>query len=129
MDGSHGLPPGQPIPVGHEPEHGGAEAHVSLKSYLIGFALAVALTAVPFGLVMAGALPTQTLVPICVGFAVVQMVVHLVFFLHMNTSSSQWWNNAAFVFTLIIVAIVVGGSIWVMYHLNTNMMPGMMPAE
>jgi cytochrome o ubiquinol oxidase operon protein cyoD len=47
----------------------------------------------------------------------------------MNTSSSQGWNNAAFVFTVIIVGILIAGSIWVMYHLNTNMMPGMMPVE
>jgi cytochrome o ubiquinol oxidase operon protein cyoD len=62
----------------------------------------------------------------CIGFAVTQIGVHLVYFLHMNTSSSQSWNMAAFVFTLVVVAIVVAGSLGVMYHLDTNMMPGMM---
>jgi cytochrome o ubiquinol oxidase operon protein cyoD len=36
---------------------------------------------------------------------------------------------AAFVFTIIIVAILVVGSLWVMYHMNANMMPGMMPSD
>jgi cytochrome o ubiquinol oxidase operon protein cyoD len=55
--------------------------------------------------------------------------VHLVCFLHMNTRSSQLWNNAAFAFTVVIVGILVIGSLWIMYHLNMNMMPGMMPVE
>ncbi len=47
----------------------------------------------------------------------------------MNGSSSQGWNLTAFVFTLIVVAILVVGSLWVMYHLNANMMPGVMPSR
>jgi cytochrome o ubiquinol oxidase operon protein cyoD len=96
-------------------------------SYLFGFVLSVVLTAIPFAMVMMHLLPVATLVPVILGVGVVQIVIHLVYFLHMNTSSSQGWNNAAFVFTLIIVGILVVGSIWVMYHLNSNMMPGMMP--
>ena len=60
------------------------------------------------------------------GLGAVQMVVHLVYFLHMNAASSRSWNMAAMVFTLIILGIVIAGSLWVMYHLDVNMMPGMM---
>ena len=80
-------------------------------------------------MVMMHALPVGSLIPVIIGVGIVQIVVHLVYFLHMNTSSSQGWNNAAFIFTVIIVGILVAGSIWVMYHLNANMMPGMAPVE
>jgi cytochrome o ubiquinol oxidase subunit IV len=110
----------------HGPSSGGA-AHGSVRSYVTGFLLSVLLTLVPFALVMSGAAPAATLIPICVGLGVTQILVHLVYFLHMNGSSTQTWNMAAFVFTLVVVAILVIGSLWVMYHLNINMMPGMMP--
>ena len=110
----------------HGPSGDGA-AHGSVRSYVTGFLLSVLLTAVPFALVMSGAAPAATIVPLCIGLAVAQILVHLVYFLHMNGASTQTWNMAAFVFTLVIVAILVGGSLWVMYHLSTNMMPGMMP--
>lgn len=107
----------------------GQNSHGSAGSYLFGFVLSVVLTAVPFILTMTHSLPTAWLIPSIVGLGLVQIVVHLVYFLHMNTSSSQLWNNAAFVFTLVIVGILVVGSLWVMYHLNANMMPGMMPVD
>jgi len=106
-----------------------AHAHGTVGSYLFGFVAAVVLTVIPFALVMTHALPVASLIPVILGLAVVQVVVHLIYFLHMNTSSSQGWNNAAFVFTVIIVGILIAGSIWVMYHLNSNMMPGMAPVE
>ena len=103
--------------------------HGTTGSYLTGFALSVVLTAVPFALVMMHLLAVSALIPVIIAIGVVQIVVHLFFFLHMNTSSSQVWNNAAFVFTLIIVGILIAGSLWVMYHMNHNMMPGMMPVD
>ena len=108
--------------------HDGA-SHGTVQSYLIGFVLSVVLTAIPFAMVMMHMMPVATLVPVIIAVGVIQILVHLYFFLHMNTSSGQVWNNAAFVFTLIIVGILIVGSIWVMYHLNTNMMPGMAPVE
>jgi len=104
-------------------------AHGSVKSYLTGFVLSVVLTGVPFALVMLHLMPVATLIPVIIGVGVVQIVVHLVYFLHMNVSSSQVWNNAAFVVALIIVLILIVGTLWVMYHMNHNMMPGMMPVD
>lgn len=106
--------------------HDGA-GHGSVKSYLIGFVLSVILTAIPFALVMTKAASPDILIPAVMLIGAVQMLVHLVYFLHMNRSSSQLWNNSAFVFAVIIVGILVVGSLWIMYHLNMNMMPGMMP--
>ena len=109
---------------GHGHAHGGA-AHGSFKGYLIGFVLSVILTAIPFWLVMSGAIDNKQATAIVImAFAVVQIVVHMVFFLHMNTASEVGWSMLALIFTLILVGIVLTGSLWVMYHLNANMMPG-----
>lgn len=109
---------------GHGHDHGAG--HASVKDYLIGFSLSVILTAIPFVLTMLKLMPTATLVPVILILGVIQIVVHLRYFLHMNSSSSQVWNNLAFIFTAIIVGILIIGSLWVMTHLNHNMAPGMM---
>lgn len=112
----------------HDHGHGHDEApHFTRRGYVIGFLLSVVLTAVPFWLVMTGALqnPAATAILI-IGFAVVQILVHTVFFLHVNTRAEGGWTLMAYVFTAVLVVIVLAGSLWIMYHLNTNMMP--MPA-
>lgn len=103
----------------HEAGHG----HGSRRGYLIGFLLSVVLTAVPFALVMTGALPTAATAGAVVLLAVVQILVHTVFFLHVNTRSEGGWTLVALVFTAVMVLIVIFGSLWIMYHLHGNMMP------
>ncbi|TGT72094.1 MULTISPECIES: cytochrome o ubiquinol oxidase subunit IV [unclassified Mesorhizobium] len=111
--------------AGHDHAHGSA-AHGSLKGYLIGFFLSVILTAIPFWMVMTGAIDNkQATAIIIMAFAVVQIVVHMIFFLHMNPASEGGWSMLALIFTVILVVIVLSGSLWVMYHLNANMMPGL----
>lgn len=106
--------------------HADGHGHASLKGYLTGFVLSVILTAIPFWLVMTGAIENKQAAAIVVMvFAVVQIVVHMVYFLHMNSSSEGGWSMLAMMFTIILVVIVLTGSLWVMYHLNTNMMPGL----
>jgi cytochrome o ubiquinol oxidase operon protein cyoD len=107
----------------HDDHHGDDHDHGSFKTYMIGFLLSVVLTAIPFWLVMTGALPATTTGLIITAFAVVQIVVHMIFFLHMNHKSEGGWNMLALIFTIVIVVIAVAGSVWVMYHLNVNMMP------
>ncbi|MBW7982082.1 cytochrome o ubiquinol oxidase subunit IV [Enterobacillus tribolii] len=102
-------------------DHNGA-SHGSFKSYMIGFILSVILTVIPFWMVMDGSASHGTILATVVGLAVVQILVHLVYFLHMNTSSEERWNLVAFIFTILIIAIVVVGSLWIMYNLNINMM-------
>ena len=103
--------------------HGEGHDHGSFKTYMIGFLLSVVLTAIPFWLVMTGTLAPAMTGLIITAFAVVQIVVHMVFFLHMNHRSEGGWNMLALIFTLVILVIAVAGSVWVMYHLNANMMP------
>ena len=101
--------------------HTGA-SHGSVKTYLIGFILSVILTVIPFWMVMNGTASQGVILATVVGMAVVQILVHLVCFLHMNTSSDERWNLIAFLFTMLIIGIVVIGSLWIMYNLNINMM-------
>ena len=94
-----------------------------LPGYLVGLGLAVLLTCVSFivagtGLVWAPSIP----IAICV-LAVAQMGVHLVFFLHITTGPDSENNTLALAFGVLIVILVVGGSLFIMSHLNQNMMP------
>jgi cytochrome o ubiquinol oxidase operon protein cyoD len=101
--------------------------HATVKGYAIGFLLSVALTAIPFWLVMGQVLPTPKLTAfVILAFAAVQMVVHMVYFLHLNAQSQGGWNMLALIFTIVLVVITLSGSLWVMFHLNHNMMPASM---
>ncbi|MFZ2997725.1 cytochrome o ubiquinol oxidase subunit IV [Sphingobium sp.] len=111
----------------HDTDHGHHDgAHGTMGSYMIGFGLSVILTAIPFWLVMTKVIANpQVTAFIIMGFAVVQIVVHMIYFLHMNTRSEGGWSMMALMFTLVLVVITLSGSTWVMYHLNHNMMPAM----
>jgi len=106
--------------------HGDGHAHSTFSGYMLGFVLSVVLTAIPFWLVMAGVIANPTVAALTiVGFAIVQMLVHMVYFLHLNGKVEGGWTMMATIFTIVLVAIAITGSVWVMYHLNLNMMPGM----
>ena len=111
--------------------HGDTHGHGSRKSYLIGFALSVVLTAIPFALVMTGVLHnTQATVLIVMALAFVQIMVHAIYFLHVTARAEGGWTLMALIFTAVLIVIVISGSLWIMYHLNSNMMPmtaGAMP--
>ncbi|EKO3642150.1 cytochrome o ubiquinol oxidase subunit IV [Vibrio metschnikovii] len=107
----------------YEQTHGG-QAHGSVKEYLLGFLYSVLLTLIPFAIVMADIGSPTTKVVVILICAVAQILVQLVFFLHMNTSSEQAWNVITAVFSVVIVAIVLVGSMWIMQHLNHNMLMG-----
>ena len=112
--------------AGHVDAHGhhdDEEAHGSRKGYWIGFVLAAILTAIPFWLVMTHPLSNQATAFVIMAFAVAQVIVHMIFFLHMNRRAEGGWSMMALLFTLVVVGISLSGSLWVMYHMNANMMP------
>lgn len=114
---------------GHDDHgHGDDGHHGSLKDYAIGFILSVILTAIPFWLVMEKKLPPGTTAMVILAFAAVQIVVHMVYFLHMNGKVEGGWSMLALLFTGALIIIMMAGSVWVMYHMNTNMMPTPDPA-
>ena len=109
-----------------DPHAPSSPAHGSRRGYLTGFGLSVLLTAIPFALVMTGVLADPRVTAgIIMVFALVQIVVHMIWFLHMNGRSENGWTLMALIFTVIVVVIALTGSLWVMYHMNQNMMPGM----
>jgi cytochrome o ubiquinol oxidase operon protein cyoD len=113
--------------AGHAATHGhdDGQAHGTRRGYLVGFGLSVLLTGIPFWLVMTGVLDSKQATALAVmALAVVQVVVHMVCFLHMNARSEGGWTMMALIFTIVFVAIGLSGSVWVMYHLNANMAPG-----
>jgi cytochrome o ubiquinol oxidase operon protein cyoD len=100
-------------------EHGGG----GIQGYLIGLFLAVALTIASFSiggsnLVWGPSIPVALIV-----LAIAQMGVHIVFFLHITTGPDNTNNVLALAFGILIVALVLFGSIWIMHHLNHNMVP------
>ncbi|MGI4731166.1 MAG: cytochrome o ubiquinol oxidase subunit IV [Janthinobacterium lividum] len=103
--------------------HDGPHGHGSRRGYRIGSVLSVILTAVPFWLVMSGSARPGVTAGIIFALALVQIVVHVVCFLHLDTRSEGGWTLLAFLFTAVIVVLTIGGSIWIMFHLNSNMMP------
>ena len=99
-----------------------SNAHGTIKSYLIGFILSITLTIIPFMLVANQLFSTHNLILALTLAAVLQLFVQSVFFLHLNTSSEARWNLLTFIFMIIVVLILVGGSLWIIYHMNYNML-------
>ncbi|MDQ2878560.1 MAG: cytochrome o ubiquinol oxidase subunit IV [Pseudomonadota bacterium] len=95
----------------------------AVRGYLVGLALAAILTAAAFLLPMTGWVWSPALPVALVALAVGQMGVHLVFFLHITTGPDNTNNVLALALGVLIVAIVLVGSIWIMAHLNHEMMP------
>ncbi len=108
----------------HDHGHGHTAGHGSFRDYMTGFVLSVILTAIPFWLVMSGVIENRIVTAALVmAIGTVQIVVHMIYFLHMNSRSEGGWTMLALIFTIIIVVIALSGSLWVMHHLNANMMP------
>lgn len=109
--------------------HNGEASHFTLRTYLTGFTVAAMLTAVAFWIVMARPLSGPVAATALVALAVAQILVQTYAFLHVNSRAQEGWILTAYVFTCVLVLIAIGGSLWIMFHLNSNMMPGMMPGS
>ncbi len=114
----------------HDHHHGDHANHGTFGSYMTGFVLSVILTAIPFWLVMGNVIADKQVTAVLVmGLGLVQIIVHMIFFLHMDTKSEGGWNMLALLFTVVLVLITLSGSLWVMHNLNTYMMPMQMTPE
>lgn len=100
----------------HTDDHG-------VKPYVIGFILAVILTVIPFWLVMEHVLDKAATLWTIVAFAVVQLIVHLKYFLHLTfTTEEGRLSTFTFLFSALIIVLVVGLSVWIIYASNAMMM-------
>jgi len=89
-------------------------------SYVIGFVLSVIATLMAYWLVVADIFSGNQAVIIILSIAVVQLIVQLVFFLHIGRGSR--WKLATFILAIIFVVMLVAGTIWIMNNLDYNMM-------
>ena len=94
----------------------------TFASYFTGFVIAVVLTLIAFSIVMSKALSPVGTTAAIFSAAVVQVVVHLHYFLHLDTSSSERWNVLALLFAVTVLCILVGGSLWIMFNLHYRTM-------
>jgi cytochrome o ubiquinol oxidase subunit IV len=94
-----------------------------IQSYVIGLALSTLLTIASFGLPATG-LVWGPGIPVALAvFAIAQMGVHLVFFLHITTAPDNTNNVLALAFGVLVVGLLIAGSLFIMTNLNTNMLP------
>lgn len=107
-----------PEPLGQPPRVSGTDCN-------IGFLLAVILTLIPFGLVMTDAFEdTVSTALIIMGLGVLQIIVHMVYFLQMNRRAERSWTLPALIVTVLLVAILLVGTLWGMPPLEGNAVPG-----
>ncbi|WP_119343069.1 cytochrome o ubiquinol oxidase subunit IV [Facilibium subflavum] len=97
-------------------------AYGTHKTYLVGFGLSIIITIIAFSLVGFKLLPPTGLYIAVAILALIQFYVQLVFFLHLSTDSKARWNMISFIFTLVVVLILVIGTLWIMFNLYTMMM-------
>ena len=113
----------QELHAGHD-DHHHDDIHVTKGDYVKGFILAVLLTAIPFWLVMSGTIQDHALGALVLGaFAAVQVIVHMVYFLHLNGKLQGGWTMLSTIFTIVFLAVTIVGTLWVMFHMNAAMMP------
>ena len=93
----------------------------TLKSYMIGLLLSLLFTFCSFGIVTRHTLSTMSIFIVLAILAVLQLIAQVIFFLRMNATEEGRWNLMPFLFTIVIVAVIAGGSLWIMYNLNYNM--------
>lgn len=100
------------------PIAGSGAARGSLKSYAAGVVLSMVLTAVAFIWVTQAAGTRASTLAVIFGASVAQIMVHLRCFLYLRASSAMRWNVLALIFTLLIMTLFVGGTLWIMSHLQ-----------
>ncbi len=94
----------------------------AVRSYLIGFVLALILTAIPFGLVAYRPLPLPATVMVIIVTAILQAFVHLRFLLHLNFRQMRLGNLMTFGFAGFLIIVMIGGTLWIMFDLHYRMM-------
>ena len=115
----HDIDPGDVAP-GQDSESGGQQ----ISTYAVGLGLAALMTIFSFALPSMSSVIWAPAIPAAlIAMAIAQMGVHLVFFLHIDTGPDNTNNSLALAFGVLIVFLVVAGSVWIMGHLNGNMMP------
>lgn len=97
--------------------------HGATGSYVMGFVLSLIFTFIPYYLVVEKIVTGTPLLVTILAIAVMQMIIQIVFFLHLGREKSPHWQLLFFISTVGIILVVVVGSLWIMHHLHYNMTP------
>ena len=116
------------MPEGPLTEDEARERRGELGSLAAGLGAALALTGLPFGLVALDLLARADALAVVAGCAVLQIAAHLRFFLHIDLSRQKREDLLLILFTVLLLAIMIGGTVWIMWSLYARMAPGMLPA-
>ncbi|WP_370931698.1 cytochrome o ubiquinol oxidase subunit IV [Bartonella sp. DGB1] len=108
--------------VNEQGEHHHHEHVPKYSEYIIGFILSVILTLVAFFAVMNEWFTPVPTFFFIFGLAILQMVVQILYFLHLGQSEDSRWNYGMLIFAAVLIFIVIGGSIWIIFNLNYNVM-------
>jgi len=95
--------------------------NVSFKPLIWGFIVSLVLTTAAYFIVVEHLLARWVLLAALVGLSAIQALFQLVLFLHLGIESKPRWNLMIFLFMVLIIVILLGGSMWIMYSLNYNM--------
>ncbi len=96
--------------------------NVSFKPQFLGFVFSLILTLASYRIVVDYHLTNGVLIGTLFSLAIVQALIQLAFFLHLGVESKPRWNLITFLFMVLVIVVVIGGSIWIMYNLNYNLM-------
>lgn len=91
-------------------------------SYITGLVLSLLLTLMSFGLIETRLFTDKYLYISLAALAIAQLFVQAICFLRLNSSSEGRWSLMPFIFCVLIIAILVSGTLWIMYNCNYNMM-------
>jgi cytochrome o ubiquinol oxidase subunit IV len=108
-------------PESHDTKTEPKPKHMAATPYVVGFVLSLVFTLIPYYLVVQKTFNTRALLATILGFAVLQLVVQVMFFLHLGREKKPRFNLVFLISTIGIILVVVGGSIWIMNHLHYNM--------
>ncbi len=104
-------------------EHTPKREHGTTKSYVTGFILSLVFTIIPYYLVVEKVMTGNAVIGTILGFGVLQMLVQVIFFLHLGREKKPYWQRSFLMATIGGIVVVVGGSLWIMSHLRYNMTP------
>jgi cytochrome o ubiquinol oxidase operon protein cyoD len=90
-------------------------------NYVTGTVLSIVLTLAAFGAVLSGAGRGLALA-IVAAAAVAQIAVQLRFFLHLGFSGQKREDLQLVLFSLLLLTIMAGGTIWILTNLSGRMM-------
>jgi cytochrome o ubiquinol oxidase operon protein cyoD len=98
------------------------DSRITYKSYFVGLTTSIILTVAAYFSVTTKAFPVYSTYTVLAILAIVQILIQVIYFLHIGNEKGTRWNLISFIFSLITIFIIIAGSLWVMYNLNSNMM-------